>query len=921
MRPLKLTVSAFGPYANVVTIDLEKLGQNGIYLITGDTGAGKTTIFDAITFALYGGASGKNRQANTLRSKYADDETKTFVELVFSHNGQIYKIYRAPGYERPKKRGEGITYESPSAILEYPDGTQKTVLKDVDSAINDLLGISSEQFRQIIMIAQGDFSALLLADTSKRVSVFREIFDTSKYREIQDILKSKNSEIEYKNKELQIKLKQLVENIKYHKEDDVKNQLKEFKESDVIVDIEGLIFLINKINANYKSDIDAKNTCIDKLKSEIDISKKLIDTYEDNVSIDKKIKEYSDILSNKKVQYEFYKKEYEKLPILTEQLNEYISQLTALDLSYEKFGEYESHLKTMLILDDETKKAKEMSEKYTYKLNELKYKIEDTENKQKEFLELDEIISNYKIKNERLKNKMSDFDLIKQNYSKIEIMDEKKRALSEKYMTAQNDYEKQNEEYLLNERLFFDNQAGVLALKLKENTPCMVCGSTSHPKKAKIIDNAPTQEKLEKLKENLDNFRAVYEESKNECKIICEKIEFMKKELSSKIGKIFKSDDNLSEQIQKLGVKLDEERLILNKEKEEIIIKQQIFEKQKKEIENLKEDKEKTEKNLNDTMLQLGILKTNLENETNLLNSLKKELVETDKQKLMDKISEMSDKKQNTGKQIEDIQKNYTELNTDTKSLEGQIKILNEQIKKLDDFDYEEEKEKLIQKNNKYDELTERLTDLTLCYSTNSDILSRINIISNDIKKVSDEYKIINPLSKTANGTLIGKNKVDFETFIQMKYFDRILKKANIRFSQMTNNQYTLKRREKFKNLTESKGLELDIIDHYNNTQRDCKTLSGGELFKASLSLALGMSDEITQSCGGVKIDTMFIDEGFGSLDEESLKQAINTLDTLSGNNKLIGIISHVSELKDRIDKKIIVKKDKSNGSTIKIEV
>ncbi len=923
MRPIKLKISAFGPYSNQVEIDIDKLGNSGLYLITGDTGAGKTTIFDAITFALYGEASGRTRQASSLRSKYADISTETFVEMEFLHNGEKYYIKRNPEYLRPKKRGEGETKQDAQALLIYPDGRQVTSVKDVNLAIINLLGLNQDQFRQIIMLPQNDFSKLLLSNTKERIDIFRYIFDTSKYSKIQNILLEKNKEIEQKNKELLLSISQYVGDIKYSKDDEILQELNQIKENMVIHKIDKLFDLIKSMNDNFQKELNDLKEKEEKYKTEIEKTKILVDKYEKNLKIENDLKILNQNLLEKNSEFEGRKKSFKNIGKLEESLDELKKQLVVKEKDLSKFLELDNLEKQKLDLEKQEQELIEIKRENNEKLEQNKKVLEKSNTIIENLKDLEINQLNLNNQTENLKKEISSFNDIQKQFKEYLVYKSNLENLQEEYKQKQNEYEEVNGDYLLKEKLFFDSQAGILAESIKDGEKCPVCGSTNHPCKAKRIENAPTQQQLEKLKKTVEDKKTLLNQSVNACTECNTNLKNKQMELSSNVYKLFNINSFSDEQLREK---------ILNYE-EDILKRQALFKEQQQQINQDILLKEKAEKNKKITENNILLLenkdkeienklvenKTNFESQNKLIENIKKDLCVEEREKLVEIIKEDKDKCSELSTQINDIRNKYNQSEKEVEKLQVEIKTLNEQLEKIEDINYSEEKEKISQKQEKLQEVSEKINIISFENQNNNDKAQKIKSVYKDLEKIQDLYSVINPLYKTATGNISGKNKVNFETFVQMNYFDKILKKANYRFKVMTNGQYELKRRTKNVNLRDG-GLELDVVDYYNNTQRDSKTLSGGELFKASLSLALGLSDEIMSSCGGVKIESMFIDEGFGSLDEESLRQAIKTLNELSSDNKLIGIISHVSELKERIDKKIIVTKNRNNGSNIRIE-
>lgn len=923
MRPTKLKISAFGPYSNQVEIDIDKLGTSGLYLITGDTGAGKTTIFDAVTFALYGEASGRTRQVSSLRSKYADTSTETFVEMEFLHNGEKYYIKRNPEYLRPKKRGEGETKQEAQALLIYPDARQVNSVKDVNSAIVNLLGLNQDQFRQIIMLPQNDFSKLLLSNTKERIDIFRYIFDTSKYSKIQNILLEKNKEIEQKNKELLLSISQYVNDIKYIKNDEILQELNQIKENVVLHKIDRLFDLINIMNDNFKKELNDLKEKEENYKTDIEKTKVLVDKYEKNEKIKSDLKLLNKNLIDKKSEFEDRKKAFEGIDKLEKNLDEIKRQLVIRESNLSKFLELDNLEKQKTELEKQKQELTQIKRENNEKLQQNKIVLEKSNKiiEKLKDIEIKQINLNNQIEN--LEKEKSSFKDIQKQYEEYLQYKTKLLQLQDEYKIKQDEYEQINKDYLLKEKLFFDSQAGILADSIKEGEKCPVCGSTSHPCKAKKVQDAPTQQQLQKIKKLVEDKKTLLNQSVNACTECNTNLKNKQTELSSNVYKLFATQNFSDEQLS--------EKMICYKE--DILKKQNIFKDEQQQINQdilLKEKAEKNKKITENNILllenkdkeidnKLVQIKTNFESQQKLIENIKKDLCFEEREKLVKIIKEDKNKCSELNTQINDIRDKYNQSEKDVEKLQVEIKTLNEQIEKIEDINYDEEKEKISQKQEKLKEVSEKISSISFENQNNNDKAQKIKSVYKDVEKIQDLYCVVNPLYKTATGNISGKNKVNFETFVQMNYFDKILKKANYRFKVMTNGQYELKRRTQNVNLRDG-GLELDVFDYYNNTQRDSKTLSGGELFKASLSLALGLSDEIMSSCGGVKIESMFIDEGFGSLDDESLRQAIKTLNELSGDNKLIGIISHVSELKERMNKKIIVTKNRNNGSNIRIE-
>ncbi|MDO5540478.1 MAG: SMC family ATPase [Eubacteriales bacterium] len=754
MRPLKLIMSAFGPYAGQTEIDMEQLGQKGLYLITGDTGAGKTTVFDAIVFALYGEASGSLRESSMLRSKYAKTGTPTFVEMTFLYGGKIYVVRRNPEYQRPKDRGEGLTTQKADAQLTYPDGKVVTKVKDVTLAVTELIGLNRSQFMRISMIAQGDFQNLLMAKTEERGKIFREIFHTKPYYNLQEKLKTDAAAKRGDYEEERRSILQLMEGVRTEDKDGQNVCLMLTEQAKRSGSVENVPEFLKALSGQIDGDTGSQSR----------IENRLMLLEEELAQINRKLGAY-EAAKRAAVQMQRAKEaiavQEKKLPVLKE--------------VYDNLQKQKPQREALAIEIDRDEK----------RLDEEKT-VGNTMNRAKEALE--KIQAEYCSFAEKMQEKRRDYQQI--------------------------------------ERLFLDAQAGLLAQRLKEGEQCPVCGSTCHPKSAEMPEKAPSENELRREKASLDQLEAHT--------VL----------LSGRAGEAKAKFEAASSEWKKLN-----ENMI---RPEELRAKKQRKLQMEQEFSSARDDYEKC----------AGILDRN----RTLLESLEgqhRETVDIDEEQLQLQRADLTDRK---------------------KSLQ-------------------EEKEQA------------RLRLQVNCRAARA-----IEQKFAAAKKAEQDYVKIKALSDTANAAVRGKDRVTLETYVQMTYFERIISRANLRFMVMSAGQYELKRKEEASNKTSQSGLELDVIDHYNGTIRSVKTLSGGETFQASLSLALGLSDEIQSQAGGIRLDTMFVDEGFGTLDEEALNQAMKALQGLTEGNRLVGIISHVGELKERIDRQIIVRKERSGGSTVSIE-
>lgn len=921
MRPNKLIMSAFGPYAGKVEVELDKLGENGLYLITGDTGAGKTTIFDAITYALFGEASGDNRETSMFRSKYAEPETPTEVELYFTCNNKDYYIKRNPEYDRPKSRGEGFTLEKANAELHFPDGRVITKLKEVNNAVVEIIGIDRNQFTQIAMIAQGDFLKLLLASTDERKKILQKLFKTQSYYVLQEKLKSKSGKLGHEYDAIKSSIEQYINGIVCEEENICFDEVCNAKNGDLTA--EEIVELLEKLIVDDEKTEKIIAEEKEKLQKELDDIKARIAKAEDILSakadLEKNEFEYKTETEKETELKEILKAEEEKLPQVKEFTGK-VAEIKALLPDYDELSEKQSTFnKNKTFIDSSFENISNTETKIKSLTDEISALTEERKTL--------ETIGEEILKLETEKKK-KDEEKIKLEKLDKDIDDAV--ALCVKSVKAHGDY---NTKYYKAElldielkektKIYLEAQAGILAETLEANKPCPVCGSTTHPQIATKPVDVPTKEELDNLQDKLNDANEVANNARGEAGKLKgasdEKEESVKKEISSLLG-----DVSLDDAKSVIAVRvLDITSLIYDFNTNIIEVQDKI--ERKEELDELLPEKTSA---LEKTKEELAQIKDEVKSKTIENTSLEKRIAELKKKLTLETKEEAEKQIETLNKEAESIQKAYDEalkaINENKEKLVSLKSAKEEILKRIGsgtDIDLEKAKESKQMLEEKQADLDAKSKTVHSRITSNKSSFDNILQKLDEIKTVEEKWTWMKSLSNTANGNLSGKEKVMLETYIQMTYFDRIINRANTRFMVMSGSQYELKRRKKAENNRSQSGLELDVIDHYNGTERSVKTLSGGESFKASLSLALGLSDEIQSSAGGIRLDTMFVDEGFGSLDDESLAQAIKALSSLAEGNRLVGIISHVSELKDKIDKQIVVKKEKTGGSNITIVV
>lgn len=900
-------MSAFGPYAGEVKVDFAQLGERGLYLITGDTGAGKTTIFDGITFALYGEASGNNRESDMFRSKYAKEETPTFVELEFQYRNEVYRVRRNPEYLRPAKKGKGLTTEKADAQLEYPDGKIITKSKEVTKAVVELIGLDRGQFTQIAMIAQGDFLKLLFAKTEDRSKIFREIFHTKEYQILQERLKTMSGTLRIEYEQLTKSIQQYKTEI--HSDDERKDNTVE----------ETLQFLACLIEDEKKTILECDHN-LECLEEQIAGIQKAIGKAENQKRAEQELVRINEELAvwiSRMPEIEEVLKAEEKRQPEREKL--------ALDIagSEEKLSLYEE---ADHILEQKTK-AEAQTSALKKEREDLKEKKEDGTGK---LQKIKELLVQYQdldarcVRLEQEEQKVKEEKAKVCNFQKVLV---EYRELAKRLKNAQEDYQKGNAESIRIRKIFeqmeqnfLDGQAGILAEHLEEGAPCPVCGATHHPNPAKIQESTCTEEELKRIKEKNQKLsdqvfllsekagktKGQLEEKKKQLEETC-------KELFGEIPQSISS--SLEERVQCLHIQestINEQRKRANQAIQQKKILEEQNEKGESYLKKWDEMMEEKERRYHEMERECAILTERYEKAISVLSY-------TSKKDALQALEKKKDQKNALDLAYRSAEEQYRTTKETIQSKTAKIQTLQEQLDGFQDSKYAELLEQQQSCMQKKREILLKKEKTVTDYQMNKRVENAIQGQFEKLQNVEEQWKMVKALSNTANGNVSGKEKIMLETYIQMSHFNRIIARANTRFMMMSGGQYELKRRETAENLRSQSGLELDVIDHYNGSIRSVRTLSGGESFQASLALALGLSDEIQSEAGGIQLDAMFIDEGFGSLDEETLDQAVKALLNLADGNRLVGIISHVAELKERIEKQIIVTKQKSDGSTVKL--
>lgn len=1097
MRPLKLTLSAFGPYAGTVVLELERLGVRGLYLITGDTGAGKTTIFDAITYALYGEASGDNRDPSMFRSKYALPETPTLVELVFSYQGRTYTVRRNPEYERPARRGGGTTLQRADAELHLPDGRIVTRSREVTAEIVSILGLDRSQFTQIAMIAQGDFLKLLLADTKSRQDIFREIFETRYFMVFQEKLKSEAMGLQKACAAARASVQQYIGGVLYREEDPLGPRLEQavqgalpLEETMALIEtlleadqaaedrcaaeLEQLDGAIGeaagrlaqaeeaaKTRANLEAArvrqteqqqrVDAARTALTEREAETPRRTAL---QEQVTALEAELPRYETLESQKETcrrlaaemealtaeqaqrqtrrqeqaaQLEAWRQEAQTLTAAAAEQQRLLGEqdrldrrLTALDGLFRDLDQQRTYDRQLqknreTIADQETRQTQLAEERRT-----LEQALTDARTAYAAGEGLEAEQETLRHRGDRLREQQAALADLTALLDRCVREAETVAELQETYRQARTAAETAEGDYQRQQRSFLDGQAGILAQTLTEGAPCPVCGSIHHPSPAVRLETVPTEEELRQARtaaetaarqandRSLEAGRAATALEERQRQLLTamashvetpaldravDQLTQSRRENAAALADLETAQadlearrqerQRLAQEIRRLEGALDQlgdRQETLRREAETVRMDQSALTGRRDQLARRLE--QQAGELLGDCLPDQ--MKTGLETERAAVTAARQETetaLETVaaqlrrqaalSQAIPDGEGALQDLERALAQGRETaaaLESRRDEVARQAEQLRGQLPYEDgaaaraawEQVRaELDGLTqrhqaaetaWNESRSALAAADAAVEELTalldkapaidaaaeqERRRQLTQSRQavaaeqqavhtrrdTNRRALDHIRDKAADLSDLEGRYRWMAALSDTVNGTLAGREKIALETYVQMTFFDEILRRANLRLLVMTDNQYELLRRREADNNRSRSGLELDVVDHYNGSRRSVRSLSGGESFKASLSLALGLSDVIQSSAGGIRLDTMFVDEGFGSLDEESLRQAIRALTALTEGDRLVGIISHVAELKERIDKQIVVTKDRTGGSRVELVI
>ncbi len=921
MRPTKLTLCAFGPYADTTQIDLDRLGTTGLYLISGDTGAGKTTIFDAISYALYGEASGAGREVSMLRSRYAAPETPTYVEMEFVYRGQTYLVRRNPAYERPARRGGGVTKQLPAAQLTLPEGRVLTRTKDVDEHIEELLGLSRIQFSQVAMIAQGDFRKLLSANTKDRLEIFRKIFRTDHFQMLQRQLKEEAGKLARQCSELDREIDRCLGEILLPDDPDLKRSWNEAREnrediSEITKQLASLLSLVEEDQKGLEKERQERDGQLEKLRAQSQTAKETEEKREQLTALQRSL---ASLCAAAEKQEAALTAAQASLPRMKE-----IEQ--KITLSQNQLPQYEEMEKEKARLrQDEaslsrsrTKLAAEKREQEieTSELAEQKEELSTLHDSEVRRLEL---MQEQKTRRDRA----DELSLLAEKQASWEEAGKKLGRLQKSYRKKQGAYEKEQQQFDRLNRLFLDGQAGLLAEGLTDGEPCPVCGSTVHPHPAGRTEEIPSEDELNAAKSRSESARTAAAQASREAAAQKAHTDAAERELTERAAPLLGECPPVDiPSALETAVRDNRSRLTdCTSELEKVTRQQQRKAALEQEIPQREEKQKKREEEMHREEQQLAVTEEQISARKAALEKMRAALPFEDRAAAEAEIRRLEKERTGLENSVEEARQQRDRSREELSREKGREKELTGQIAAAPSLDLAALQEQSQALTREQETCQNRLREMDLVLSADRPRLKHLSEYGTKREQLEARWKMVQSLSDTANGDITGKDRLSLETYVQTAYFDRIVRRANQRFLVMSNGQFELIRRTGAASRTRQTGLDMDVIDHYNGTSRSVDSLSGGESFLASLSLALGLSDEIQESAGGIQLDTMFVDEGFGTLSEEYVQQAVSALQSLTeGGQRLVGIISHVDELKRRIEKQIVVTKGKDgSGSHVTI--
>lgn len=873
MKPLSLTMSAFGPYAGVTQLDFGKLGSEGVFLITGDTGAGKTTIFDAISFALYGEASGgaERRAARSFRSDYAAAEAETYVEFFFEHRGREYRIKRAPEYERRKLRGEGTTKQAAYAEFECAEtGELITRIDAVNARVGELTGLSRSQFAQTVMIAQGDFLKILNAKSEDRKRLFQKLFDTEVFAGIQQRLKDMNGEcaqaVERINALSEAELARLKDDMDFACAKELRELRTDVRRMDKLPEL-----LEERLRARRERLDAAMAAAAQGEQRAALLSAQLAEARHTNRELDERDKLARE-LEKMNASGEAAAAQEEKLTHAR-----CAARLAGAEALLKKWtAESAENAAQLSAAEQALKKGEAAQEEWAARRASAEKELEGAESLKDGLRRMAEAIP-------LLMNAAAGAAALEAQREAAKLCLEESR--------------RRDTEYTAVKERFYASQAGLLAAELKEGQPCPVCGSTEHPAPACPASEPATKEQLE---------RADGERRRAEARVHAAAAEAAKRqaELEAAKGRLEALGFTGGESAQELEGECAHTRA---------------------EIQRREAAAKRARAESEAALAALSRAKAALENAEKRRADIEAAL-ETQQAEFAAGLSALGfagaeeyERAKMPARDMDALDAQLRARRERLRSLTDRLEALTEKLTGAERTELEALEATAAAAQRASRAAGEAAAAMKSAAAADEEAITRIRELSARRAEAQQRWAVVKEVYDTVSGQVSRRVKISFETYVQQYYFKQVIAAANKRLTVLTDGMFVLRVKEEARNMRSQAGLDLDVLDRSTGLWRDVSTLSGGESFMASLALALGLADTVQSRSGGVRLDAMFIDEGFGTLDENSLRQAMELLTRLAGGRRLVGVISHMAELKERIDKKVVVTKTAA-GSALRIE-
>ena len=922
MRPLKLTLNAFGPFAGTAELDLSALGPSGLYLITGVTGAGKTTLFDAVTYALYGEASGKSRRPEMLASKYAAPGASPGVRMSFVHRGLEYTVERTLPRERMKQRGTGTVQETGGATLFYPDGRAPTVRPaEVTRAVTELLGVNREQFSQIAMIAQGAFQELLLADTAVRGAMIRDIFGTQPYLDFQNRVKTDALALDGECRLLEHDMLGCMADVRAATDDPLAPELERLRAAvPSVADALSLTETLIAQDEQAAAALSAQLREDDRRISETDAA---LGKAEQQARLRAEAAQAGEWLAQNLPELEGL-----RIGLAAEQARGAERERRTGDIAkareeMQKHAEADRLAERCAAAGATALKAEGEAQRLLGDAESLRTRLAGARAELDALTDAGAEAERAAAAERRQAERVAALRTLNKDCEALALTDAALRDAQTRYLAAASSAEEARQAFDTAYRRFLDGQAGLLARTLSPGAPCPVCGAREHPLPAALASDAPSEAELETLRAKAETLQKAAETRSAEAakrrgeaeQSHAAALEAARRllgdvqpdELTAKVGKAL--EQALAESVTLIGeFSAARERAARAQRVRDGIPKAESL------LAQQEADQRAAQEEAARARAEAGALASRLAEERGRLTTPDRNAAEAALQALEAELAAMT-------RALTHAQTAFDAAQDGVRRRQAQLETLNAQ---LTGGEPENAPRLAEQKAALTAERAQRLADrqaITERRNRNAAALQALAAYAARAEALQKKRAWLGALSQTVNGGLGGKEKITLETYVQTTFLDRILARANTRLMRMSDGQFELKRRALPDDLRLKSGLELNVTDHYNGNERDVRTLSGGEQFKASLALALGMSDEVQSSAGGVRLDTLFIDEGFGSLDEESLASAVDVLASLGEGNRLVGVISHVQQLRERIDRQVVVTKGRTGGSRVELRL